>query len=46
MIAATASDKKRKAGRVRFIVIDGVASPKIVDDVDERSLRAALRAIA
>jgi len=46
VIAATASDKKRKAGRVRFIVIDGVASPKIVDDVDERSLRAALRAIA
>jgi 3-dehydroquinate synthase len=46
VIAATASDKKRKAGRVRFIVIEDVASAKIVDDVDEASLRAALTAIA
>jgi 3-dehydroquinate synthase len=46
VIAATASDKKRKAGRVRFIVIDGIASPKIVDDVDEPALRAALATLA
>jgi 3-dehydroquinate synthase len=46
VIAATASDKKRKAGRVRFIVIRDVAAPAIVDDVDERSLRAALATIA
>jgi 3-dehydroquinate synthase len=45
LIAATASDKKRKAGRVRFIVIDGIASPAIVDDVTEPSLRRALATI-
>jgi 3-dehydroquinate synthase len=46
VIAATASDKKRKAGRVRFIVIRGLAAPAIVDDVDEGSLRAALATMA
>jgi 3-dehydroquinate synthase len=46
VIAATASDKKRKAGRVRFIVIGGIAAPAIVDDVSEASLRRALAAIA
>jgi len=46
VIAATASDKKRKAGRVRFIVIGDIAAPAIVDDVDERSLRRALTTIA
>jgi 3-dehydroquinate synthase len=46
VIAATASDKKRKAGRVRFILIRGIAQPYIVDDVGEASLRAALGAIA
>jgi 3-dehydroquinate synthase len=46
VIAATASDKKRKAGRVRFIVIRGLAAPAIVDDVDEASLRAALATMA
>jgi 3-dehydroquinate synthase len=46
VIAATASDKKRKAGRVRFIVIRDLAAPAIVDDVDERSLRRALATIA
>ena len=46
VIAATASDKKRKAGRVRFILIRGIAEPYIVDDVGEASLQAALKAIA
>jgi 3-dehydroquinate synthase len=46
VIAATASDKKRKAGRVRFIVIRDLADPALVDDVDERALRAALTTIA
>ncbi len=46
VIAATASDKKRKAGRVRFIVISDLAGAAFVDDVDERSLRRALAAIA
>ena len=46
VIAATASDKKRKAGRVRFVVITGLAVPAILDDVDEASLRGALTTIA
>jgi 3-dehydroquinate synthase len=46
VIAATASDKKRKAGRVRFIVLEGMATPAIVDDVGESSLRRALATIA
>lgn len=45
IIAATASDKKRKAGKVRFILIRDVAQPYIVDDVDEAALRTALTAI-
>ena len=46
IIAATASDKKRKAGRVRFILIRDIADPYIVDDVNEASVRAALTALA
>jgi 3-dehydroquinate synthase len=46
IIAATASDKKRKAGKVRFILIRDIAEPYIVDDVNEASVRAALTALA
>jgi 3-dehydroquinate synthase len=46
VIAATASDKKRKAGKVRFILIRGVADPYIVDDVNEASVRSALTVLA
>ena len=46
ILAATASDKKRKAGKVRFILIRDVAQPYIVDDVSETSVRAALTALA
>ena len=46
VIGATASDKKRKAGRVRFILVRGIADPYIVDDVGEASVRAALNALA
>jgi 3-dehydroquinate synthase len=46
IIAATASDKKRKAGKVRFILIHDIAQPYIVDDVNEASVRAALTALA
>jgi 3-dehydroquinate synthase len=46
VIAATASDKKRKAGRVRFILIRDIADPYIVDDVGEASVRAALSVLA
>ena len=45
VIAATASDKKRKAGRVRFILARSIGDPYIVDDVTEPSLRAALHDI-
>jgi len=45
IIAATASDKKRKAGKVRFILIRDIAQPYIVDDVTEDAVRAALTAI-
>jgi 3-dehydroquinate synthase len=46
VIAATASDKKRKAGKVRFILIRDIAQPYIVDDVNEASVRRALTALA
>jgi len=46
VISATASDKKRKAGKVRFILIRDIAQPYIVDDVSEASVRAALTALA
>jgi len=46
VIAATASDKKRKAGKVRFILIRDIAEPYIVDDVNEASVRSALTALA
>lgn len=46
VIAATASDKKRKAGRVRFILIRDIADPYIVDDVGDAALRSALNVIA
>ena len=46
VIAATASDKKRKDGKVRFIVLREVGVPAIVDDVTEEEIRAALSAVA
>jgi 3-dehydroquinate synthase len=46
IIAATASDKKRKAGKLRFILIRDIAEPYIVDDVNEASVRSALTALA
>jgi 3-dehydroquinate synthase len=45
VIEATASDKKRKDGRVRFIVVRDIGIPGIVDDVSEPELRTALSAI-
>ena len=46
VIGATASDKKRKEGRVRFILLRGIGEPYIVDDVDEVHLHEAMRALA
>jgi len=45
VIAATASDKKRKAGRVRFILVRDIADPYIVDDIGEAAVRTALDAL-
>lgn len=46
LIAATASDKKRKAGRLRFILLRDIGRPYIVDDVDEAAVRSALTVLA
>lgn len=46
VIAATSTDKKRKAGKVRFILLRDVGVTSIVDDVGEPELRAALRALS
>ena len=46
VIAATASDKKRKSGKLRFILLRDLAQPYIVDDVSEASVRAALAVLA
>jgi len=46
VIAATASDKKRKDGKVRFIVLRDIGVPAIVDDVTEPDLRRALAAVS
>jgi len=46
VIAATASDKKRKDGKVRFIVLRDIGVPAIVDDVTESDLRRALAAVS
>jgi 3-dehydroquinate synthase len=46
LIHAMGSDKKRKDGRVRFILLRDLADPYIVDDVSEGSLRAALATLA
>jgi 3-dehydroquinate synthase len=46
VIAATASDKKRKAGRVRFVLIRDIGDPYIVDDVGEAAVRSALTVLA
>jgi 3-dehydroquinate synthase len=45
IIAATATDKKRKDGRVRFILLRDIGAPYMADDVDERGLRAAMSAL-
>ncbi len=46
VMAATASDKKRKDGKVRFIVLREIGTTGIVDDVTEPELRLALSAMS
>lgn len=46
VLRATGSDKKRKGGRVRYILVRDLADTYIVDDASETSLREALKTIA
>jgi 3-dehydroquinate synthase len=39
-------DKKARGGRLRFVVLDGLAAPSILDSPDEELLRAAFAEIA
>ena len=39
--AAMRIDKKSRADRLRFVVLDGLAKPRILDDPDPSALRAA-----
>lgn len=45
VIEATATDKKRKNGKLRFILLHDIGVPYMVDDVDEMQLRAAITAL-
>jgi 3-dehydroquinate synthase len=45
VIAATASDKKRKAGKLRFIVLTDLGETAIIDDVAEAELALAMAAV-
>jgi 3-dehydroquinate synthase len=39
-------DKKARGARLRFVVLDGLAQPSILDDPDEELLRAAYEEVA
>jgi 3-dehydroquinate synthase len=45
VLAAVAHDKKARAGRVPFILPEGLGRVRIVDDVARADVRAALRAL-
>ncbi len=44
--AVMAVDKKARADRLRFVVLDGLAAPSILDDPEEALLRAAYKEIS
>ena len=46
VLRATGSDKKRRAGRVRYILVSDLAATYIIDDASDASLRTALQTIA
>jgi 3-dehydroquinate synthase len=43
--AAMAVDKKSRGSRLRFVVLDGLASPKMLEDPDPSLLKAAFAAV-
>jgi 3-dehydroquinate synthase len=45
-IAAAGSDKKRRAGKLRFVLLHDIGRPYVADDVTEAELRDALTALA
>jgi 3-dehydroquinate synthase len=46
LVAAMRVDKKSRGRRMRFVVLDGLASPRLLDDPDPRLLVAAFSAVA
>jgi 3-dehydroquinate synthase len=46
LLDAMRVDKKARGTRLRFVVLDGLAKPSILDDADESTLRAAYEEIA
>lgn len=43
ILAATRNDKKSAAGKLRFVLLDDIASPVLRDDIGEGDVRAAIR---
>jgi 3-dehydroquinate synthase len=39
-------DKKARGGRLRFIVLDGLAKPSLLDDPDPTALESAYAEVA
>jgi 3-dehydroquinate synthase len=46
LVAAMHGDKKTRAGRLRFVVLDGLARPGRLEDPDPELLAAAYRAVS
>ncbi|HEX5540149.1 MAG TPA: 3-dehydroquinate synthase [Micromonospora sp.] len=46
LLAAMRVDKKARGARLRFVVLDGLARPAILDDPEETLLRAAYQEVA
>lgn len=46
LLAAMRVDKKTRGSRLRFVVLDGLARPAILDGPDDELLHAAYRAVA
>jgi 3-dehydroquinate synthase len=44
--AAMAVDKKARASRLRFVVLDGLAAPSILENPDEQLLRSAYGSVS
>lgn len=45
LLDAMGGDKKRRAGRLRFVVLDAIGDARLAEDVDEGAVRAAWRSV-